>query len=88
MNKAEHKQIIKQICDFMGEDIDSPACQEVADHLNTCPTCRVQFDTVKKTVTLCREMDDEKKLPDDVKNRLYKVLDLEQIKSRNDDKHS
>jgi len=80
MTNSEHSKIVKQICDFMGEDIDSPACKEVADHLNMCPTCRVQFDTVKKTVTLCREMNDDKKLPEDVNNRLFKVLDLQKLK--------
>lgn len=80
MSSLDHKKIVKQICDFMGEDIDSPACQEVVDHLKLCPTCRVYFDTVKKTVTLCRDLDNEKKLPEDVNNRLYKVLNLNKIK--------
>jgi len=80
MNENKHKAIIKQICDFMGEDIDSPACQEVADHLKICPSCRVNFDTVEKTVTLCRDMDEEKKLPEDVSQRLFKVLNLDEIK--------
>jgi predicted anti-sigma-YlaC factor YlaD len=80
MTLSDHKKMVEQICDFMGEDIDSPACQEVADHLNMCPTCKVYFDTVKKTVTLCREMDDEKKVPEDVNNRLFKVLNLDELK--------
>lgn len=80
MTSLDHKKMVEQICDFMGEDIDSPACQEVADHLKMCPTCRVYFDTVKKTVTLCRDIDDDKKIPDDVADRLYKVLNLEDIK--------
>ena len=75
-----HKQIVKEICDFMGEDIDAPACREVAEHLETCPTCQIQLDTIKRTVTLCREMEDNKKLPTDVNNRLLKVLDLDNIK--------
>ncbi len=81
MNENEHKAIIKQICDFMGEDIDSPVCQEVADHLKMCPACRVNFDTVKKTVTLCRDLDEEKKMPADVSKRLFKVLNLDEIKN-------
>jgi predicted anti-sigma-YlaC factor YlaD len=81
MTSMDHKKMVEQICDFMGEDIDSPACQEVADHLKMCPTCKVYFDTVKKTVTLCRDMENDKKLPEDVTNRLYKVLNLDEIKN-------
>ena len=81
MTSLDHKKLIEQICDFMGEDIDSPACQEVVDHLKLCPTCKVYFDTVKKTVTLCRDLDDEKKVPEEVTDRLYKVLNLDNIKA-------
>jgi len=61
----------------MGEDFDNPACQEVLEHLKQCPTCKVYYDTTKKTVLLCRENDCPEKLPDDVNNRLLKVLNLD-----------
>ena len=80
MSSLDHKKMVEQICDFMGEDIDSQACQEVADHLKMCPACKVYFDTVKKTVTLCRDIDDDKKIPDDVNKRLFKVLNLDDLK--------
>lgn len=83
MKKPEHKKVIEQICDFMGEDIDSPACRAVADHFKECSTCRIYFDTVKKTVTLCRELEDDKKMPEDVHSRLFKVLNLDEIKKAN-----
>ena len=80
LSKFDHKDVVKQICDFMGEDLDAPACREVAEHLKTCPTCQVQLDTVKRTVTMCREMEDNKKIPSDVQDRLFKVLNLDAIK--------
>jgi Holliday junction resolvasome RuvABC ATP-dependent DNA helicase subunit len=82
-HQFDHKEIVKQICDFMGEDLDAPACQEVADHLKTCPTCQVQLDTIKRTVTMCREMEDKKKIPKEVNDRLFKVLNLDEIKKTN-----
>jgi predicted anti-sigma-YlaC factor YlaD len=76
MKSPLHQDVYKQICDFMGEDLDAPACQEVAEHLANCPNCKVYLDTVKKTVTICRDNEKEKAVPKDVKNRLYKVLNL------------
>jgi predicted anti-sigma-YlaC factor YlaD len=78
--KNKHHKIIKEICDFMGEDLDAPACREVAEHIENCPTCQIYFDTVKKTVTLCRELEENKKLPNEVHQRLYKVLKLDELK--------
>lgn len=76
------EEMVKQICDYMGEDMDSPACKEVQEHLEACPTCKVYFDTVKKTVTLCRQCEEEEKVPDDVKSRLLKVLHLDEIQNK------
>jgi predicted anti-sigma-YlaC factor YlaD len=79
MKSPEHQEIYKQICDFMGEDLDASACKEVADHLASCPKCKVYFDTVKKTVTLCQEIEKEEELPPEVQNRLFKVLNLDRL---------
>ena len=70
------KDHIKKICDIMGEDFNDPACQEVLDHLNQCPTCRVYYDTVKKTVLLCQNNDCAEELPEGVNDRLMEVLNL------------
>ncbi len=75
----QHKDHIKQICDLLGEDFDDPACQEVLDLLNSCPTCKVYYDTVKKAVFLCKENDCPEELPSEAEERLMRVLDLDEI---------
>ncbi len=82
MTSQNRKDLIKQICDFMGEDLDGPACQEVQEHLKECPTCRIHFDTVKKTVTMCQENEPKEKLPEAVNDRLFKVLNLMDLKKQ------
>jgi len=82
MKAQSREEVIKQICDFMGEDLDGEACKEVQEHISACPTCKVYFDTVKKTVTLCRENDADEKIPDDVNERLFKVLKLEDLQKK------
>ncbi len=81
MKSPKHQNVYEQICDFMGEDLDAPACKEVADHLESCPKCKVYFDQVKKTVTLCRDIDKDKQVPVDVTDRLFKVLNLNELES-------
>ena len=79
-----HKETIKKICELMGEDLDQPTCKEVIDHLNACPTCKVYFDTVKKTIFLCRELDCPEELPEEVNDKL---LDLLKLKNNTKRKH-
>ncbi len=82
MKSKNHKEIYKQICDFMGEDLNASACKEVAKHLESCPRCKVYFDTVKKTVTLCKEIEKDIEVPDDVQKRLFRVLDIGNLSAR------
>lgn len=81
----DQKERIKQICDIMGEDLNDPACREVLEHINQCPTCKVYYDTLKKTVFLCRENDCPEELPDDVNKRLMDVLDLSDFLPKSSD---
>ena len=80
MAEKNHHDRIKQLCDIMGEDLDGPACQAMMEHINACPTCKVYYDTVKKTVLLCKDNDCAQEVPEDVNNRLMKVLDLSDVK--------
>ncbi len=74
-----HKQVIKQICDLIGGDLDDSSCRDVLEHLNNCPTCKVYYDTIKKTVFLCKENDCPEELSDEAEERLMRVLNLEEI---------
>jgi len=67
---------LDQICEELGENIDSPLCQEVKEHLNVCPKCCAYVDSIKKTVYLYRQWIDED-VPQDVDSRLWKVLNLD-----------
>ena len=50
-------------------------CAELEQHLTECGDCRIMVDTLRKTVVLYRNHGHED-VPDDIKARLYKVLDL------------
>ena len=77
MNHHHPEEVIKQLCNQMGEDLDAPFCQEVIDHLKECPNCQIIFDTVKKTVVLCRDLEQKKDMPPEMRQRLMKVLQLD-----------
>ena len=81
MKKEHHNELVRQICDFMGEDLNGEVCREVAEHLRNCPQCQVQFDSVKRTVSLYRRSECDEHIPEDVNNRLLKVLNLDKTES-------
>ncbi|MBN2424417.1 MAG: hypothetical protein JXR46_09455 [Calditrichaceae bacterium] len=70
----------KKLCDILGEDLDSPACRQIIDNISNSPPCKVYYDTVKKSVLLCKQNDCVEEVPNGVNKRLLKILDLEEEK--------
>lgn len=67
---------IHQICEALGEDIDSPLCKEIQEHLAQCPTCCAEVDSIKRVVHLYQRLGDAE-VPESVDQRLWKVLNLQ-----------
>ena len=62
------------LCDFLEEDIDSPLCRELKEHMEDCPDCRANVETVKQTVKLYRKSSPARPLSADVKKQLISSL--------------
>jgi anti-sigma factor RsiW len=70
-----------QLSSFIDGELDDAICQEIMRHLESCENCRVMVDTLKKTIVLYREEPHES-VSSQVHNRLFNVLDLEALKSK------
>jgi len=57
-----------------GEAAESP-CMRINAHLAECENCRVVLNTVRQTILLYRATASAE-LPDEVGDRLYRVLDI------------
>lgn len=78
-----HKEAFHKLCDDLSDDINGELCDEVKEHLKECPECRVYVDTLRQTVYLYRgesQIKQEAGVPKDVSDRLFKVLNLDEIR--------
>jgi hypothetical protein len=73
-------ETLNQICEALGEDINSPLCKEVEDHLKKCPKCCAHVDSIRKVVRLYQRIGDLD-VPESVDERLWKVLNLQRPES-------
>ena len=69
-------ETLNQICEELGEDINSPLCKEVEEHLKNCPKCCAEVDSIKKVVHLYQKAGISE-VPEAIDERLWKVLNLE-----------
>ena len=85
-NEHNHQDTFNKLCDDLSDNINGELCDEVKEHLKDCPECRIYVDTLKQTVYLYRgeqEIEEEEGIPEDVSNRLFKVLNLDNIREKN-----
>lgn len=68
------KEVMHHICDNLGEDLDSPKCIAIKEHLENCPNCKNYFDSVESTIKFYKMYD--VKLSDDSHKNLMDKLGL------------
>lgn len=46
---------ISDLNDYLDGEVSPELCEEIEKHVGQCENCRIMVDTLKQTVTLCRE---------------------------------
>ena len=65
-----NEKLFSQVCDHLGDDINSPMCKEIKEHLENCPDCTMYIDSIKKAVLMCKENEKEVKASDECKQNI------------------
>lgn len=78
MNEKKCIHLPPNWCDYLDNDADKAICAEIERHLAECKDCRVVVDTLRQTIHLYRTLP-QPQLPEGVRERLYKTLDLSSI---------
>ena len=73
-HKTNCKEVMHHICDSLGEELDSPKCVAIREHLNSCTNCTSYFNNVDKTINFYKMYNVE--LPKDSHNKLMDTLGL------------
>ena len=78
----DHKDcshLLSSISEYIDGTLEDMLCEEIERHVSDCEDCRVVIDTLGKTVYLYHASAelDPPRVPEDVKERLYKRLDLD-----------
>lgn len=72
--KVSCKEVMNHICESLGEDLDSPKCIAIKDHLDHCTDCKNYFKSVEKTIDFYKKYDVE--LPPNAHLKLLEFLGL------------
>ena len=72
-------QILTQLNDYADHALAVELCADLEAHLAQCENCQIILDTLRKTIYLVHRLpDSEQALPQDVEQRLFATLNLEE----------
>jgi predicted anti-sigma-YlaC factor YlaD len=68
------KEVMKHVCDTLGEDLNSDKCIAIKDHLDNCEGCTNYFKSVEMTIDFYKKYNVD--IPAQAHNRLLDILGL------------
>jgi anti-sigma factor (TIGR02949 family) len=80
MSEHTHKnceQLLGSLSSYIDGDLNPELCQELEKHLEGCEDCRIVLNTTKRTIDLVHNPIEKPALPDEVRERLFKRLNLD-----------
>jgi hypothetical protein len=67
------------LSEFIDGTLEEELCVKIRRHMEGCENCRIVVDTLRKTVYLYQAIVLPPSVPDEVRQRLYRRLDLEEF---------
>lgn len=67
------RELFARLSEYIDRELDDVTCRSIEAHMAQCPPCQACLSTLKRTVTLCKQMDREK-VPQAFKQRLQEMM--------------
>jgi anti-sigma factor RsiW len=83
METHDHcRNLLGSLSDYVDGELGDALCAELERHIAECENCRVVIDTLRKTVSLYHVSYEKAEMPEEVRERLFRRLDLEDFLDR------
>jgi anti-sigma factor (TIGR02949 family) len=71
------EELLGSLSAYIDGELAPALCQELEKHLEGCDNCRVVLNTTKRTIELVHSPVEKSDLPEDVRARLFRRLNLD-----------
>jgi anti-sigma factor (TIGR02949 family) len=86
MSEHEHspqcQQLLGSLSDYIDGELQAELCAELEQHIQDCDNCRIVVNTLRKTIELYQQTNPTAELPDELRERLFFKLHLEDYLKR------
>lgn len=77
MSHEQCRYLLGSLSEFIDGSLEGTLCSEIEQHVAVCENCRVVVDTLRRTVSLYHAEAVQTDTPEEVRQRLYKRLNLD-----------
>ena len=72
------KALLGSLSEYIDGELPTDLCAQLEKHLEGCDNCRIVLNTTRRTIDLV-QVSSEENVPDDVRERLFKRLNLDEF---------
>ncbi len=83
MEEHRCKNLLASLSDYVDGSLSENLCTEIERHMAGCENCRLVVDSLRKTIYLYQVTTEPVAVPDDVRQRLFSRLDLDDFLKKN-----
>ncbi len=76
------RYLLSSLSEYVDGDLSEALCQEIERHMAGCEDCQIVINTLQKTVNLYHKATALPDIPSEVRDRLFKRLDLDEFLSK------
>ena len=73
------RHLLDSLSDYVDGSLEEAVCAEIERHLEDCEDCRIVIDSLRKTIYLYHTTSQQPSVPKDVKERLFRCLQLDDL---------
>ena len=72
------KALLGSLSEYIDGELPTDLCAQLEKHIEGCDNCRIVLNTTRRTIDLV-QVSSEENVPDDVRERLFKRLNLDEF---------
>ena len=85
MEHQNCRHLLGSLSEFVDGTLEDELCAEIQRHMKGCENCRIVVDSLQKTIYLYQVSKEPAVVPEDVRQRLYRRLDLDSLLEKKDE---
>ncbi len=79
MDNTTCHELLDSLSEYVDGELGEDLCTLIEQHMSGCQDCRIVVDSLRKTIYLYQASASQVEVPEDVRDRLFHCLDLDEF---------